>query len=179
MIKEKQNDKNFYVPCDNYINAIDSRNRIFKIDLCDYDIVRLHRWYINSQGYVCTNMQNKKVKLHRFITDAMPGMEVDHINRDKSDNRRSNLRICNKSDNLKNTNIYKNNTSGVNGVSWSSAKNKWVVQLQLQGKRSHFGYFDKLDEAKRKREELELKYYGRCSPLFDGGNNGKSEKQTG
>jgi hypothetical protein len=167
--------KNSYIFWESYLSVVDSRGRIFEIDLSDYELIRPYRWYVNSDNYVCTNINNKKIKLHRFITNTPFRYEVDHINRNKLDNRQSNLRICSKADNLKNTNGYKNNSSGTNGVSWSTKKSKWVVQLQVCGKRKHFGYFNDLKEATKYRTQKELEYYGEFSPLFLGGQHGKEK----
>ena len=92
---------------------------------------------------------------------------VDHIDQDKLNNRKYNLRIINKSNNAKhrkNKNI--NNSSGYRNVCWVSSKEQWRVQLQINGKCVRFGDFDDVDEAGELAKKLREKYYGE----FKGGN---------
>jgi hypothetical protein len=67
--------------------------------------------------------------LHRFITGAVRGQDVDHINGDTLDNRRANLRVCSRSDNLGNQKLRGNNTSGFKGVYWNVAAGKWRAKI--------------------------------------------------
>jgi hypothetical protein len=88
--------------------------------------------------------------------------EVDHINKDTLDNRRSNLRITLGKDNLKNrSGKNKNNKSGYRNVSWNKSINKWVIQLQIDGKNHVFDEkFDDVHESGRFAKEMRIKYYG-------------------
>jgi hypothetical protein len=116
----------------------------------------------------CTNYANVKngissaVFLHQFIMNA-DGQDVDHINNKPLDNRKSNLRISEHKHNTKNRHgKNRNNTSGHRNVSWSKSENRWLVQLQIDGKNKILGRFayDKLDEAGKFAEEMRNKCYG-------------------
>src|SRR5699024_2308960 len=63
------------------------------------------------------------------------GMEVDHINHIRNDNRIENLRLVSRGDNMLNKSMYSNNKSGVTGVSWKSRNKTWVAQIQIGGKK--------------------------------------------
>lgn len=107
----------------------------------------------NQRGYIQVRIGDKKYQSHRliwvYVNGSIPkGFQIDHINGDKSDNRLINLRLANgQSDNNQNTSIYKNNTSGYPGVSWSKKNKKWFSQIR-QNKEKHFlGYYDSKEEA--------------------------------
>lgn len=86
--------------------------------------------------------------MHRVILNTPPGMDTDHINGDGCDNRRCNLRICTRSQNMANGGKYKikDSTSPYRGVCWHKAIGKWRVQIKVNGRRIALGYFD--DERK-------------------------------
>ena len=93
---------------------------------------------------------------------------VDHINHDTLDNRKSNLRVvvyCNNSKNRKSRNS--NNKSGYRNVSWDNSSQKWLVQLQVNGKNKVFGRFKKeqLEEAAILAECIRNEYYGEYKGL--------------
>lgn len=87
------------------------------------------------------------MSMHRFIMDAPKGQQVDHINGNKLDNRKSNLRICSHSENLRNQRKPKDNKSGFKGVSWHKGAKRWCAEIRSNGKRHHLGYFDTAEDA--------------------------------
>ena len=89
------------------------------------------------------------------------GKVVDHINHNSLDNRRCNLRLVDKSKNATNRsgrNI--NNTTGYRNVSYIKTENKYIVQLQIDGKNKRLGAFDDVHEAGAYAKEMREKYYG-------------------
>ena len=78
---------------------------------------------------------------------------IDHINMNVLDNRKENLRKCTKSENARNTEKRKDNTSGAKGVCWSAEKRKWRVTITVDKKTLHVGYFNNKNQAIEKYNE--------------------------
>lgn len=132
----------------------------FVIDLEDLDKVKDYCWNVNKKGYVDTVVNNKHIRLHRFLMNTPNGMIVDHINRKPWDNRKSNLRNATLNINARNISLPKNNTSGVLGVSFHKNTNKYRAYVTVNGKTIHLGLYDNLDEAQKARKKGEIEYYG-------------------
>ncbi|AIN18817.1 HNH endonuclease [Yersinia rochesterensis] len=96
-------------------------------------------------GYVQININNKQILAHRlawyYMTGENPCMAIDHINGDKKDNRISNLRLVNHSQNAINSNLKSDNKSGCKGVFWNKRKQRWYVTPRLNGKKIYLGSF--------------------------------------
>ena len=108
-------------------------------------------------GYICVSIWHNKKRmqlyLHRicwFIVynELAPNL-VDHINRNRSDNRISNLRLANHCENQRNTSKLRNNTSGVTGVSWDKDRNKWRANCGFNGKSHYLGLYSDIIEAEK------------------------------
>lgn len=133
----------------------------------DFIFLSKHKWYTTSRGYAVrhayVNGVRKEVSMHAVIMKPASGYEVDHINHNRLDNRRSNLRVCSHSENLRNKALQKNNTSGFTGVYLIKANPKWVAVVKLNGKRVYLGSFKTKEAAIRARLKAEEKYYGEYS----------------
>ncbi len=86
------------------------------------------------------------------------GMEIDHENHIRDDNRLVNLRLVDGNNNHKNMSLYKNNTSGCPGVRWYVGRKKWVATLTHNKKVISLGRYDNLEEAIKARKGAEVKY---------------------
>ena len=91
--------------------------------------------------------KRREVRLHRAIMTGLDGLEVDHINGDGLDNRRSNLRAATHAQNSRNSRTPKNNTSGFKGVILDKPTGKWRAQIRLDGAQKHLGYFVTPEDA--------------------------------
>lgn len=102
-------------------------------------------------GYLRIMVCGKRYLAHRLAWFYMTGKPanclIDHINGDRTDNRFSNLRLANRSQNGMNRNIQRNNKSGYPGVCWHKKLCKWTVSFKKNKKQVHVGCFDDLDEA--------------------------------
>jgi hypothetical protein len=88
------------------------------------------------------------------------GLQVDHVNGDKLDNRKDNLRICNGTQNQGNMKIPKHNTSGIKGVSWHKATKKWVANIRINKKPKYLGSFSSKLDAKEIYTKFAKQYFG-------------------
>ena len=116
------------------------------IDIEDYLIIKDFKWYLGNNGYLMSDSDNQRNYLHRLILNK-PTEYIDHINRDKLDNRKCNLRLCNQSQNGYNRKLNKNNISGYKGVSWINDKRKFKSQIKNNYKVYFLGYYDTKEEA--------------------------------
>lgn len=122
-----------------------TQGKVTQVDEEDFYSVSRHGWYFMNSGYAVATIKGKKVLLHRFIMSAPIGLEVDHVNGDKLDNRKNNLRLCTRQQNEVNKNPGKNNTSGFRGV--VKHKNGFKAQTYFMKKNIHIGYFKTEEEA--------------------------------
>lgn len=108
---------------------------------------------LNNNGYWVVNTGGKGYCVHRIIMHILEGFplnspdEVDHINRNRSLNKRCNLRVVSKSVNMKNIGLMKSNKSGVAGVHWCASQNKWRADISHNNRSINLGYYDTLIDA--------------------------------
>jgi len=128
------------------------------IDTDDINLVINHKWCKDKNGYV---KNSKQQYLHRILLNEYD-QYIDHINGNKLDNRRVNLRACSNANNLKNrVNLPSNNTSGILGVRFRADRNKWYAELKADGVVHRLGSYVTKEEAVKARLDGELKYFGK------------------
>lgn len=156
---------NSYEICDNYVVLYTTKGEPFYVDLEDFEKIKDICWYISDEGYITGSIKGKKVRLHRYIMNCPDNMDVDHIHGclTRNDNRKENLRIVTRSQNLMNTRLKKTNTSGVTGVNWHKASQKWRARITVGEKEIYLGIFDNFEDAVKVRKEAEEKYFGEYS----------------
>lgn len=124
----------------------------------DYDLVSKYSWHRTTKGYV----RNAKLGyLHNAITGfkfQSHKIQTDHINRNKMDCRKSNLRIVDHTENNINRDLQRNNKSGCKGVSWDLNRQKWISRITRNHKEHFLGAFIILEDAisARRKAEKEL-----------------------
>lgn len=91
--------------------------------------------------------------------DPIP-VEIDHEDTNSLNDRIKNLRSATHSENSKNRSAYNTNTSGIKGVYWVKAMNKWKAAITVDYKQVHLGYFNTIEEATAARREATIKYHG-------------------
>lgn len=119
---------------------------------------------ILNDGYIAIMVNSKVYKAHRlawlYVYGYFPEI-VDHVNGNPSDNRIANLREATHQQNMCNSKLRKNNTSGIKGVSWHKKSQKWHAQIQFNKIKKHIGYFDSLEDAKKSIQEARKIYHGK------------------
>ena len=117
---------------------------IAKVDDEDFDFLIKTKWHCNT-GYACSS---NGLRMHRVITQAPDGMHVDHIDGNKLNNQKSNLRICTNAQNRRNQKRRESNLSGFKGVRRNlSPINPWTAQIKLNNKQINLGVFKTAKEA--------------------------------
>jgi hypothetical protein len=139
-----------------------SKGKVALVDSQDAAKLGKHSWYYGFRGYAMRSKlmpsgRRKTVSMHREILGAKDHEEVDHINGDRLDNRRSNLRVLGRSANLHNRGAY--GPSGLKGVSWDKRKKKWRAEIGKNGKRAWLGYHDTKEDAERIYRKASKKLY--------------------
>jgi hypothetical protein len=116
----------------------------------------------NLKGYVNIWLDGRGYGAQRlaflYMTGRWPVEQVDHINRNRSDNRWCNLREVTLRENLLNKSVYSNNTSGIPGVNWHKRDKKWYVRINTAAGRKHVGAYESIEEATAARKQAEKKY---------------------
>lgn len=122
-----------------------------------------------SEGYIRMSSGGKEVQAHRFAylimtgNEVPAGMDIDHINGDREDNRWCNLRVVTRTQNLMNSITRADNKSGVKGVYWDPRRELWQAEIKVKGKREHLGRFKTIEEAAAARESAEKRLFGEYS----------------
>lgn len=142
----------------NECTGITSRGYVFKFDVDDYEKVSMWSWSVDPRGYLAATVNKKHMTLHTLIMDTPKGYVIDHINGDKLDNRKSNLRICTQHQNSMNTKETKNRKLP-KGISLTK-HGRYRARIMFNRKEIRLGNFIKLDDAIEARKKAELKYFG-------------------
>lgn len=129
-----------------------------KIDKINYDLFSFGV-FMDKKGYCTKIIDGKSTKVHRAICPDDWNM-VDHINRDKSDNRVCNLRKTDPVRNALNSKLNKNNRSGQAGVYFKKTQKCWDAYINENGKRKYLGSFKRKQDAVEARRSAEISVYG-------------------
>lgn len=146
-----------------YIPLSDNGLGVAIIDAVDLPLVGSYNWCRHSMGYYAqASIYGQRILLHNVI---MGQKAVDHVNGDKLDNRRSNLRKGPQYLNMGNIGLSSHNTSGYKGVSWNKKKNKWEANIQDNRKKRFLGYFETKENAAEAYNKRALEQWGEYARL--------------
>lgn len=154
---------NNYEERNGYIVGFTSNtNEEFYLDSFNYELAKQYCWYAHTYDDGYRRLEAKDTKNDKVISMAqLFGCKgYDHNNRNTFDNRMQNLRPATFSENARNTSLAKNNSSGITGVGWNKAINKWRARIQVDYNQIELGFFTNKTDAIIARLCAELKYYG-------------------
>lgn len=161
---------NKYVRAGGVIIGMLLHGKCFTIDPQDYKRVKQYTWRAGGKNYVYTLItvagRRKRIFLHRLImgvqTISWKAVQVDHVNGNPLDNRRSNLRLASAAENQINKKKPRvDSTTKATGVTYRNGK--WIASIGYQGGREFLGAFDTKEEAVKMRKEAEEFLYGEFS----------------
>lgn len=145
------------------------------VDDEDYERVNAFKWNATANGYSerivarrQVHIKGKKhnVYMHRFIMNAPSGMCVDHINHEPLDNRKSNLRICTKTQNCHNMiKRTRRCSSTYKGVSYAKDASKWRAFIRVDTRLKHIGYYQDEKSAALAYNTAARNYFGEYALL--------------
>jgi len=136
------------------------------VDDEDFEMLSKFNWNNTKNGYPSRYLLNEsfverpkrytRQYMHTLIMGSRikEGFVIDHINRNKLDNRKKNLRFLDFSQSMLNRKIHSNNTSGHKGVYWHKAAKKYMVEVQYRNTKYYLGLFAKKEDAIKKVKEF-------------------------
>lgn len=142
-----------------------SNGGVTLIDEADAEKANRYRWCRVTGNLGKVYAKSGSRYLHRYLLDAPKGLDVDHINGDGLDNRRTNMRTATRSQNLWNRRMNRNNTSGFQGVSFWAGRGKWVATIVQYRRRTIIGQFDSAEEAAMARDRAVIELRGEFGRL--------------
>lgn len=149
-----------------------SRGQFFAlVDEDDFLALSEFAWHRDVGGYarrslpIVDGKRTGSIAMHRQILNAPAGIEVDHINHVRLDNRRFNLRLATASQNHGNTRSLPGTSSRFKGVTWFKRYSLWRAQVKHQGKGFHIGYFADEEAAARAYDERAIAIWGEFACL--------------
>lgn len=143
-----------------------SQGKYALVDDADYELVSQYKWYYANgyaqrSEYMGGGRKNHKVKvqqMHRLILQDQNPEMIDHKNRDALDNRRSNLRVCCRTQNRRNAGPHRNSKTGVKGVIIEGSK--YTATIYLNGKNKRLGSYETLEQATEVYNNAARRYFG-------------------
>jgi hypothetical protein len=147
-----------------------TQGRVAIVDAEDAERILTHKWYLAGRGYASRNRRASEPPdaerlMHRIILSVPPGFQVDHINGNKLDNRRANLRIVTNAQNNQNCGPHRGNSSGFRGVTWDKARGLWMASICADGCHFNLGRFATAEEAARARDRKAREVHGEFAHL--------------
>jgi hypothetical protein len=153
---------------DSYRHIQATNGKLIKVNCEDFEFFIERSWRLNDRGYAISDQSVKR--MHRQVMELALGRaledkeQVDHINGDRSDNRRHNLRTASNQENCFNQRP-RQATSRFKGVYWYAMAGKWRASIQPGGVKVHCGTFDDEVEAAYMYDQYALELFGEYAYL--------------
>ncbi len=129
-----------------------TQGKVALVDDCNYEWLNQWKWCLSGSGYAIrrsptVNGNQGVILMHRLIMNTPDDKETDHKNGIGWDNRKNNLRIVNRSQNMMNRRSNKNTSSKYKGVCWHRRNRRWCAKVSFNRKQIHLGCFTCEKEA--------------------------------
>lgn len=142
------------------VGTLTNTQHQFYLDPEDWDKLKHLCWIESNYGYALGCLSNGKyILMHRLILDVPAEFVVDHINHNRLDNRKGNLRICSQKNNSR-------NQQGVKGLYYNKRRNLWQAYITHEGKHIYCGSSKNKKEALKMRIEKEVGLWGDDSQYY-------------
>lgn len=146
-----------------------TKGKVTIVDDEDYEELNKYKWLYNSSGYAARNSyKNEKptmIHMHRVINNTPVGLETDHIDCDKLNNQKANLRTVTKQQNQFNQRSHKGSSSKYKGVSYFKRDKSWLAQVVYFGKTIGLGLFKKESDAAIAYNNYAKEHFGEFARL--------------
>jgi hypothetical protein len=150
-----------------------TQGKVAIIDSADAERVLRYKWRFTPSGYAIRGGRKAEglskrdtVYMHRWLLNVPDGFETDHVNRDKLDNRRGNLRVCTHAENNRNGAVRAcANSSGFKGVSWHKRSLRWRAYIRVDYRQIHLGHFVTAEEAACAYDRAAIEHFGEFAHL--------------
>ena len=140
-----------------------TKGKFALVDKKDFAYLNQWKWRYHKNGYAVRTSRKGLIRMHRVVNKTPLGFFTDHINHNKLDNRRKNLRTVTKSQNQMNVGLQANNTSGYKGVYWHKQSKKWQAKIEVNQKQINLGCYSRKSLAILARKCAEKVYFGKYS----------------
>ena len=145
------------------------------VDADDFDRLSGVKWHLSWNGYAVNrsrvNGKNTNIRAHRLLVDAPEGYDIDHINGNKLDNRKSNLRVCTRSENL-------SNRTSAKGAYLDRRRGTWQVEFKVEKKKAYIGAFNDEELARHIYHDIKKQLIGGTISRRSKATPKKEEKAT-
>lgn len=145
--------------------ALVKNKGICLVDNDSFDLLKGKNWCLSSRGYAQCSENGKTIFMHRLILNPDGKLHVDHINGNKLDNRKINLRICSHAENIRNRGKHKKKSSKFKGVWFFVRAKKWKASIYFNSKNIYLGTFLNEVDAALTYNEAAIKYHGKFARL--------------
>jgi len=140
-----------------------SSGRIAIVDNEDYENLKNYHWYF-SNGYARRNAvkdgKRIQITMHRQLMGFPVGFQIDHIDQNKLNNQKSNLRVCTNAQNSMNRKVQANNKYGLKGVFFDKYTNKYRARINYKGKTIYLGRHKDIKDAGISYDKKALELFG-------------------
>ncbi len=136
------------------------------VDDADYEELNKHKWYLTDGYAVRTGSKERvNIRMHRAVMETPKGLCTDHINRDRLDNQKENLRICTVRQNSWNAGPLKGKSSKYKGVTYKNREKAWVCSIRINGEKKQYRGFKNETEAAKAYDKMAKEAFGEFACL--------------